>query len=152
MNRNTHFWTQAAMIAAVYVVLTVVFAPLSFGEVQVRISEALTILPLFTPSAIPGLLVGCIIANSFVGSAFPPGWVAGQLFIGLFCGYQQVALQRAAAVQEREQEIALAVSSLLPDLEGVDTPEEQISIALRKAGIRPNEPYKLERFTVERHT
>ena len=41
---------------------------------------------------------------------------------------------------------------LLPDLEGVDTPEEQISIALRKAGIRPNEPYKLERFTVERHT
>lgn len=40
---------------------------------------------------------------------------------------------------------------LLPDLEGVDTPGQQISIALRKAGIRPDEPYKLERFTVERH-
>ena len=41
---------------------------------------------------------------------------------------------------------------LLPDLEGVDTPEEQIAISLRKAGIRPGEPYQLERFTVERHT
>ena len=41
---------------------------------------------------------------------------------------------------------------LLPDLEGVDTPGQQISIALQKAGIRPDEPYRLERFTVERHT
>ncbi len=40
---------------------------------------------------------------------------------------------------------------LLPDLEGVDTPGEQIAIALRKAGIRPSEPYSIERFTVERH-
>lgn len=41
---------------------------------------------------------------------------------------------------------------LLPDLEGVDTPGQQIAIALQKAGIRPDEPYQLERFTVERHT
>ena len=41
---------------------------------------------------------------------------------------------------------------LLPDLEGVDTPGQQIAIALQKAGIRPDEPYRLERFTVERHT
>lgn len=41
---------------------------------------------------------------------------------------------------------------LLPDLEGVDTPGQQIDIALRKAGIAPNENYSLERFTVERHT
>ena len=40
---------------------------------------------------------------------------------------------------------------LLPDLEGVDTPGQQIAIALQKAGIRPDEPYELERFTVERH-
>jgi AMMECR1 domain-containing protein len=39
----------------------------------------------------------------------------------------------------------------LPDLEGVDTVEEQISIALKKAGIRPDEDYKLERFEVVRH-
>jgi AmmeMemoRadiSam system protein A len=40
---------------------------------------------------------------------------------------------------------------LLPDLEGVDTPQQQLSIALQKAGIRPDEPYTIERFTVERH-
>ena len=64
------FLTQAAVIAAIYVVLTIIFAPFSFGEVQVRISEALTILPFFTPAAIPGLFVGCIIANLF-GGAIP---------------------------------------------------------------------------------
>ena len=42
-NKNLSFMTQAAMIAAIYVVLTYIFAPFSFGEVQVRISEALTI-------------------------------------------------------------------------------------------------------------
>ena len=67
-NKNIAFMTQAAMIAAIYVVLTVVFAPFSFGEVQVRIAEALTILPLFTPAAIPGLFIGCLIGN-IVGGA-----------------------------------------------------------------------------------
>ena len=57
------FITRAASIAAVYVVLTLVFAPISYGEVQVRISEALTILPFFTPAAVPGLFIGCLIAN-----------------------------------------------------------------------------------------
>lgn len=67
-NKGTLFMVQAAAIAAVYVVLTTVFAAFSFGEVQVRISEALTILPVFTPAAIPGLFVGCIISN-FLGGA-----------------------------------------------------------------------------------
>ena len=57
------FITCAAAIAAVYVVLTLVFAPISYGEVQVRISESLTILPFFTPAAVPGLFIGCLIAN-----------------------------------------------------------------------------------------
>ena len=67
-NKGTLFMVQAAAIAAVYVVLTTVFAAFSFGEVQVRISEALTILPVFTPAAIPGLFVGCLISN-FLGGA-----------------------------------------------------------------------------------
>ena len=67
-NKGILFLVQAAAIAAVYVVLTTVFAAFSFGEVQVRISEALTILPVFTPVAIPGLFVGCIISN-FLGGA-----------------------------------------------------------------------------------
>ena len=67
-NKGTLFMVQAAAIAAVYVVLTTVFAAFSFGEVQVRISEALTILPVFTSAAIPGLFVGCLISN-FLGGA-----------------------------------------------------------------------------------
>lgn len=62
------FMTQAAMIAAIYVVLCVVFAPISYGEVQVRIAEALTVLPFFTPAAVPGLFIGCAIANVIGGS------------------------------------------------------------------------------------
>ena len=62
---------QAAMIAAIYVVLTIVFAPFSFGEVQIRIAEALTILPVFTPAAIPGLFIGCLIGNIFGGAVLP---------------------------------------------------------------------------------
>ena len=56
------------MISAIYVVLTVVFAPFGFGEVQIRISEALTVLPMFTPAAIPGLFIGCLISNILGGA------------------------------------------------------------------------------------
>lgn len=65
---NVLFLTQAALIAAVYVVLCVVFAPISYGEVQVRVAEALVILPYFTPAAIPGLFVGCLLSNLIGGS------------------------------------------------------------------------------------
>ena len=67
--RNTKVMnlTQGAMIAACYVVLCLVFEPISYGGVQVRIAEALAILPLFTPAAISGLFIGCIIANVIGG-------------------------------------------------------------------------------------
>jgi len=55
---SVKFITQAAVIAAIYVVLVVIFNYISFGPVQFRIAEALTILPYFTPAAIPGLFVG----------------------------------------------------------------------------------------------
>ena len=58
---------QGAVIAAAYVVLTMVFAPISFGPVQLRIAEALCIMPLFTPAAVPGLFIGCLIANLLGG-------------------------------------------------------------------------------------
>ena len=80
--------TQAAAIAALYVVLTVIFAPISFGEMQVRISEALTILPLFTPAAIPGLFIGCVLAN-LLGGAIVRDVIFGSLatLIGAVGGY-----------------------------------------------------------------
>ncbi|MEZ3436365.1 MAG: QueT transporter family protein [Lachnospiraceae bacterium] len=70
-DKNVVFLTQAAMIAAIYVVLTYVFAPFSFGEIQVRIAEALTILPVFTPAAVPGLFAGCLIGNILGGAILP---------------------------------------------------------------------------------
>ena len=77
-NKNVTFLTQAAMIAAIYVVLTLLFRPVSFGEIQVRISEALTILPLFTPAAVPGVFVGCLIAN-IIGGGILPDIIFGSL-------------------------------------------------------------------------
>ena len=64
---KVQFMTQAAMIAAIYVVLCVVFQPISYGPIQTRIAEALTVLPFFTSAAIPGLFVGCLIANVLGG-------------------------------------------------------------------------------------
>lgn len=84
-DKKVTFITQAALIAAIYVVLTYIFAPFSFGEIQVRISEALTILPVFTPAAIPGLFVGCLLGN-MLGGALLPDIIFGSLatLIGAF--------------------------------------------------------------------
>ena len=69
-NRNAAYIAGGAMIAAAYVVLTLFINAfdLASGAVQVRISEALTILPAFTPSAVPGLFIGCILANLMGGN------------------------------------------------------------------------------------
>ena len=77
-NRKILTLTQAAMIAAVYVVLTYVFSAFSFGQVQIRIAEALTILPVFTPAAVPGLFIGCLIGN-ITGGAVLPDIIFGSL-------------------------------------------------------------------------
>ncbi len=72
-NKNVTHLTQAALIAALYVVLT--FIANAFGlanySVQVRFSEALTILPYFTSAAIPGLFIGCLLSNVLTGCALP---------------------------------------------------------------------------------
>ena len=77
-DKKVTFLTQAAMIAALYVVLTFVFAPISFGEVQIRIAEMLTVLPIFTPAAVPGLFVGCLIGN-ITGGAMLPDVIFGSI-------------------------------------------------------------------------
>ena len=56
----------AAGIAALYAGLTMALAPISFGVVQFRVSEALTLLPFLMPEAVPGLFIGCLLAN-FLG-------------------------------------------------------------------------------------
>lgn len=62
-NSRTRFLVLSSLIGASYFALTFVFSSISFLSTQMRISEALTILPVFTPAAIPGLAIGCAIAN-----------------------------------------------------------------------------------------
>ncbi len=78
MRKNTHrqllFLTYASIIAALYVVLTWLCSLLGLsgmGAIQLRLSEALCVLPYFTAAAVPGLTVGCLLANLFTGAALP---------------------------------------------------------------------------------
>ena len=68
-DKKVLFITQASMIAALYVVLTLLANALGLANyaIQIRFSEALTILPFFTPSAIPGLTIGCLLSNLLTG-------------------------------------------------------------------------------------
>ena len=69
-NNNTRYICEGALIAVLYIVLTYISAlfNLSSGVIQLRLSEALCILPIFTPAAIPGLAIGCLLSNLFTGS------------------------------------------------------------------------------------
>ena len=60
---DTAFIARAALIAAMYAALTIALRPISYGLIQFRIAEALTVLSFYTPAAIPGLFIGCLIAN-----------------------------------------------------------------------------------------
>ncbi len=62
-SKSTKYMVQAAAIAGIYAALTLLLMPISYGPLQVRISEVLSILPCVTPAAIPGLFVGCLIGN-----------------------------------------------------------------------------------------
>lgn len=61
---------RGALIAAVYTVLTVCLAPISFGSLQFRVSEVLTVLPFVMPEAVLGLTVGCLISNMLMSNIF----------------------------------------------------------------------------------
>ncbi|HEX3016642.1 MAG TPA: QueT transporter family protein [Caproicibacter sp.] len=72
MNQRSNrvlYLALGAVIAALYAVLTYAagIAGLAYGPVQFRFSEALTVLPMFTPAAIPGLTIGCLLSNIFSG-------------------------------------------------------------------------------------
>ena len=77
-NPKTLFIAQAAIIAAIYVAITMIFSYTSFGPIQLRFSEALTILPVFTPAAIPGLFIGAFLSNT-IGGLGPLDMIFGSL-------------------------------------------------------------------------
>lgn len=73
---STRQMTLAALIAAIYAVLTLFLPIPQYGEVQFRVAEAMTLLPFLFPAAIPGLTLGCFIANLF-GSPMVLDWLVG---------------------------------------------------------------------------
>lgn len=83
-NRNhVRFWSRAAIIAALYAVLThmqnILIPNSASFAIQCRLSEALCVLAFFTPAAIPGLTVGCLIFNITFAAALPLDWILGSL-------------------------------------------------------------------------
>ena len=78
MKFDLRFLLRAAVIAALYAAITLLLAPISYGPLQFRVSEALTLLPILIPAAVPGLTIGCLVAN-LVGSSTPWDMVFGTL-------------------------------------------------------------------------
>ena len=80
MNKKVVFLTKSAIIGAIYTVLTLLCAVfgLAYGGVQFRFSEALTLLPIFSAAAVPGLTIGCLVSNIF-SSVSPLDTVVGTL-------------------------------------------------------------------------
>lgn len=73
MTNKSAYIAQGALVAALYIILTLIsnLLGLASGIIQIRLSEALTLLPVFIPAAVPGLFVGCIISNLITGCAMP---------------------------------------------------------------------------------
>ena len=90
MRRNTRYIVHAAVLAALYVVLThaqnILIPDSATWAIQYRVSEALGVLALFTPAAIPGLALGCMLFNFTYAQALPLDWVLGSLATLLACG------------------------------------------------------------------
>lgn len=86
---SVRFLAEGAVIAAIYATISIIFAPISSGMFQMRVSEALTVLPAFTPAAIPGLFAGCVIAN-IIGGNGPIDIIFGSLatLVAAFLSYK----------------------------------------------------------------
>lgn len=74
--------TRCAMIAALYAVISIALLPISFGAVQARVSEALTLLPVYTPLGTIGVTLGCLITNAYGVAAGANILGAADIFIG----------------------------------------------------------------------
>ena len=98
---TTRSLVDAGLIAAIYVVLTLIFQPISFGAIQFRIAEALTLLPILTPNAVPGLFIGCLLAN----------WLGGGIWFDVVLGSIATLL---AAVCTRMTRKKPALAAIFP--------------------------------------
>ena len=91
------------MVAAIYVVLTLIFQPISFGAIQFRIAEAMTLMPIMTPYTVPGLFVGCLLAN----------WLGGGIWFDVLLGSVATLL---AAICTRKFRDRPALAAIFPTI------------------------------------
>lgn len=117
MKSNTKYLCDAAMIAAVYAALSLLFMPISFGPVQCRISEMLTVLPAFLPAAVPGVAIGCLIAN-ILGGAILPDIVFGTFatLIAAAASYKLTAAMQRKVLESRRAGIGFRILAVLPPI------------------------------------
>ena len=101
------------MIAALYAALTITLAPISYGPIQFRVSEALTLLPWYRAEAVPGLFVGCLVANFFGGYGL----------VDMICGSMATLI---AALLRDEQAVSIAAQTLQPLLSADGTGSEYL--------------------------
>lgn len=87
MNKQIRFLCQGAVVSAVYALLTLVTWTFSSMQIQVRLSEALCILPLLTPAAIPGLFFGCFLSNILMGNIIDAAFGSLATLFAAFCTY-----------------------------------------------------------------
>lgn len=114
--RSVLYLAQGAAIAAIYFVLTYALAPISSGLFQCRIAEALCVLPCFTPAAVPGLFLGCLIANLLAGS-LPIDVALGSLATLISAALTYWIGKRLSRVAQRvlaQRELAMRVLAPLP--------------------------------------
>ena len=89
----------SGMVAAIYVVLTLIFQPISFGAIQFRIAEVLTLMPILTPYAVPGLFVGCLLAN----------WLGGGIWFDVVLGSIATLLAAICSRLMRKKPVVAAI-------------------------------------------
>ena len=100
---STRGLALGGMTAAIYVVLTVVFQPISFGAIQFRIAEVMTLMPILSPYAVPGLFVGCLLAN----------WLGGGIWFDVALGSVATLL---AAICTRKFRERIPLAAIFPTL------------------------------------
>ncbi len=117
---NSKAITRIAIIAAIYAVLTVAISPISYAVMQVRLSEALTILPVFTPLAIPGLVIGCFISNLLGPAGIIDAVVGSVATLIAACGTYALRKHRFLAMCCPVVANGVIVGSMLHYVVGVD--------------------------------
>ena len=100
---TTRSLVNAGLIGAIYVALTLIFQPISFGAIQFRIAEVMTLMPIMTPYAVPGLFVGCLLAN----------WLGGGIWFDVALGSIATLL---AAICTRRFRARPAFAAIFPTL------------------------------------